>query len=209
MSKYSAEIKRLAKRANQRMVEMESRNMKSPAYKAVQSALEMMGRRSDKAGGRRFSENGKGTENELRQMKKELERFLGHQTSTVKGYKEYRKNVYEGADKIYKLKDSGITQEQFEEMWENVPDKERDRFHYAVFYYQIMETYELKLKKGELRDKKTGEILTNENALTITDLMRIVEGSENLKTALDEIGISIKDIKENVPHLYKQNMMLI
>lgn len=207
--KYSAEIRKLAKRANQRMVEMEKHDYKSPAYKAAQSALEMMGRRSNKAYGRRFSETGKGTENELRQQLAQLQRFLGQQTSTIRGYEKYRKDVYEGADKRYKLKEAGITQEQFEEMWEAVPDKEKDRFHYAIFYYAIMETYELKLKKGELKDSETGETLTRENAMTITEMMRIVEGSQNLKSALTEIGITVEDMKENAPHLFSQGKPII
>lgn len=193
MIKYDAEIRRLAKRANQRMVEMESRGMKSPAYNAAQSALEMMGRRSDKAAGRRFSETGKGTENELRQMRSELEKFLNQKTSTVRGYKEYRKTVYEGADKEYHLKEAGITQEQFEELWNELPDKEQDRMYYAAYYIQIMETYEMKVKSGEIK---------KENALTITDMIRILEGSTSLKDALTQLGISAQDIREKHNILY-------
>lgn len=193
MIKYDAEIRRLAKRANQRMVEMESRNMKSPAYKAVQSVLEMLGRRSDKAGGRRFSETGKGTENELRQIRSELEKFLNQKTSTVSGYKKYRKEVYKGADKEYKLKEAGITQEQFEELWNELPDKEQDRMYYAEYYIQIMETYEMKVKSGEIK---------KENALTITDMIRILEGSTSLKDALTQLGISAQDIREKYNILY-------
>lgn len=193
MIKYDAEIRRLAKRANQRMVEMESRGKKSPAYNAVQSALEMMGRRSGKAAGRRFSETGKGTENELRQMRSELEKFLNQKTSTVRGYKEYRKTVYEGADKEYKLKEAGITQEQFEELWNELPDKEQDRMYYAAYYIQIMETYEMKVKSGEIK---------KENALTITDMIRILEGSTSLKDALTQLGISAQDIREKHNILY-------
>lgn len=208
MIKFSAEVRRLAKRANQRMVEMESHGFKSPAYKAVQARLEMMGRRSNTATGRRFSETGKGTENELRQQLAELQRFLGHETSTIKGYRKYRKDVYEGADKKYKLKEAGITQEEFEELWDAVPDKEKDRFHYAMFYYQIVETYELKVKKGEIKDKK-GNTITQENAMSITEIMRIVEGSKSLKSALQQIGITTKDMKENIPHLFPNNNIIL
>ena len=193
MIKYDAEIRRLAKRANQRMVEMESRGIKSPAYKAVQASLEMMGRRSDKAGGRRFSETGKGTENELRQMRAELEKFLNQQTSTVSGYRKYRKEVYKGADKEYHLSEAGISQEQFEELWEELPDREQDRMYYAAYYIQIMETYEMKVKSGEIK---------KENALTVTDMIRILEGSTSLKEALTQLGISAQDIREKHNILY-------
>lgn len=208
-TKYSAEVRKLAKRANQRMLEMEKHDYKSPAYKATQSALEMMGRRSDKATGRRFSETGKGTENELRQQLSELQKFLGHQTSTIRGYEKYRKDVYEGADKEYKLREAGISQEQFEELWESVPDKEKDRFHYAIFYYAIMETYELKLNRGELIDKESGETLTRENAMSITEMMRTIEGTKNLKSALQQIGITVEDMKKDVPHLFPEGGPII
>ena len=71
MIKFSAEIKKLAKRANQRMVELEQHAINSPAYKAVQATLEMMGRRAKTAFGRRFSETGKGTSVQYR-----VQRFL-------------------------------------------------------------------------------------------------------------------------------------
>ena len=194
MIKYDAEVRQLAKRANQRMVEMERHGLQSPAYKAVQASLEMMGRRSNKAQGRRFSETGKGTENELRQQKAELEKFLGQKTSTVMGYKQYRKDVYKGADKEFNLKKAGISQEDFEYLWEELPDKEEDRKYYAAFYIEVMETYEMKVKSGQIK---------RENALNITDMIRILEGSENLQSALNEIGINMGDIVENRERLYR------
>ena len=193
MIKYNAKIKRLAKRANQRMVEMEKHGYKSPAYKAVQASLEMMGRRSNKATGRRFSETGKGTENELRQQLAELQRFLGSKTSTVTGYKQYRKDVYEGADKEYNLKGAGISQDDFEYLWEELPDKEQDRKYYAAFYIEVLEAYEMKVKSGEIKE---------ENRLNITDMLRILEGSKDLKSALKEIGLKISDITKNRNRLY-------
>lgn len=125
MIKYNAEIKRLAKRANQRMVEMEKHGYTSPAYKAVQASLEMMGRRSNKATGRRFSETGKGTENELRQQLAELQRFLGSKTSTVKGYKQYRKDVYEGQTKNTILKARAYHRKILSIYGKNCPTKNR------------------------------------------------------------------------------------
>ena len=111
MNKFSTEVRRLAKRANQRMVELERHAINSPAYKAVQATLEMMGRRSKTAFGRRFSETGKGTENELRQQKAALEKFLNQQTSTVRGYNKALDTMYKTADKKYGLSDAGITKD--------------------------------------------------------------------------------------------------
>ena len=193
MIKYSAEVRRLAKRANQRMVEMEKHGYKSPAYRAAQASLEMMGRRSNKATGRRFSETGKGTENELRQQLSELQKFLGQQTSTIRGYKKYRKDIYEGANKQYNLVGAGISQGDFEYLWEEIPDNEKDRKYYASFYIEVLQAYELKVESGEIKE---------ENRLTITDMIRILEGSKNLKSALKKIGIDISDIIENRERLF-------
>lgn len=193
MIKYDAEIRRLAKRANQRLVEMEKHGYKSPAYRAVQASLEMMGRRSNKAKGRRFSETGKGTENELRQQLSELQKFLGQQTSTIRGYEKYRKDVYEGANKQYNLVGAGISQEDFEYLWEEIPDNEKDRKYYASFYIEVLEAYEMKVESGEIKE---------ENRLTITDMIRILEGSKDLKSALREIGIDISDIADSREKLY-------
>ena len=196
MNKFSAEVRRLAKRANQRMVELEKRAMNTPAYQAVQAALEMMGRRSKTALGRRFSETGRGTENELRQQKAELEKFLNQKTSTVSGYKEYRKEVFEGADKKYGLTKAGISQEDYERLWLELPDKEKDRMYYPSFYIEIMEVYEMKRQSGQIKQ---------ENELTLTDIIRILEGSKNLKSALKDIGLEMGDIIENRQRLYGEN----
>lgn len=196
MIKFSADVRRLAKRANQRMVELEQHAINSPAYKAVQAALEMMGRRSKTAFGRRFSETGKGTENELRQQKAELEKFLNQKTSTVRGYKEYRKNVFEGANKKYNLTEAGITQDDYERLWLELPDKEKDRMYYASFYVEVMEVYEMKRQSGQIKQ---------ENELMLTDIIRILEGSKNLKSALNEIGLKIGDIISNRERLYGEN----
>ena len=196
MSKFSAEVRKLAKRANQRMVELEKHAINSPAYKAVQAALEMMGKRSTNAFGRRFSETGKGTENELRQQKAELEKFLNQKTSTVRGYKEYRKEVFDSADKKYGLTKSGISQDDYEQLWLELPDKEKDRMYYASFYIEVMEVYEMKMQSGQIKQ---------ENELTLTDIIRILEGSKNLKSALNEIGLKMGDIIENRERLYGEN----
>ena len=52
------------------------------------------------------------------------------------------------------------------------------------------------------RQNSTDIIFMVENRLTITDMIRILEGSKNLKSALSEIGIDISDIVENREKLY-------
>lgn len=194
MIKFSAEVRRLAKRANQRMVELEQHTINSPAYKAVQATLEMMGRRAKTAFGRRFSETGKGTENELRQQKAALEKFLNQQTSTVRGYNKALNDMYKTADKKYGLSEAGISKEDYMNLWETLPDKEKDRMYYATFYIQILQTYEMKRESGQIKQ---------ENELTLTDIIRELQGSTSLKAALKNIGLTVNDIRETTKRLYK------
>ena len=200
-SKLSAEVRRLAKRANQRMVELERHDLNTPAYKAAQATLEMMGRKSASAKGRRFSETGKGTYNELEQQKAELEKFLGHETSTVRGFKAMQDRIYETADKDGSLTASGISKDDYFELFDEMPDKVSDRLYYATFYVQVLQTYQMKIKEGGIVDEN-GKVITEENALSITDMVRILQGTSNLKSALSEIGISVEDIKATRKRLY-------
>lgn len=192
-SKLGAEVRRLAKRANQRMVELERHDLNTPAYKAAQATLEMMGRKSASAKGRRFSETGKGTYNELEQQKAELEKFLGHETSTVRGFKSMQDRIFKTADKDGGLTAAGISKDEYFELWDELPNNAQDRMFYAAYYVQVLQAYEMKIKDGTIK---------SENALSITDITRILEGSKNLKSALKEIGLSVKDISETRKRLY-------
>ena len=185
--KFDNELRKMAKRANQRMVELEKRGIKSPAYLKIQSMLEMLGKRSSSDRGRRFSETGKGTENELRQQRAILTSFFQNQTSTLSGYNKFLDNVYEGADRSLGLKEAGITKEQYLELFEALPNDEADRMYYATFYIEILEAYQMKIDEGKIKP---------ENALTITDIIREIEGRKDYRTALKTIGLTIEDINK-------------
>ena len=186
---FDPEIRRKAKQANQRMVRLEKVGRTgSPAYKAMQAQLELMGRRAGKAAGRRFPETGKVVNrNDAAHMKAILDKFLGAETSTVSGEKKYRERIYETANKEMGLEAAGITQEDYEELWSALPDNENDRMYYATFYIEVMQAYQLKRDKGEL---------TNENAYSVTDLVRIMDASKSYKDALTEIGLTTADIRK-------------
>ena len=102
-TRFYKDLRQLAKQANQRMVRLEKAGIKSPAYEAAQAKLEMIGRSSKTAQGRRFSETGKATYNEYEQIKKILEEFIGQKTSTVKGANKYIDDVWQGAQKSEKI----------------------------------------------------------------------------------------------------------
>ena len=92
------------KAANERMRQLEKRGLNSPAYQSVQAQLEILGKRTKGNRGRRFSETGKATYNEAELLNKILDNFLYEQsTSTVKGAKEYQKDVWESGSGIWSI----------------------------------------------------------------------------------------------------------
>jgi hypothetical protein len=201
-----AELKRLAKKANRRMRELEAAGYDSgsPAYQSVQAHLEMMGRQTKTAAGRRFSEAGKYADrNDLRQQLAVINKFLEAPTSTRTGYESYRKAVYESADKTFKLKENGITQKDYEDLLNALPDKESDRAYYISYYIEAYEAYELKIKE-DIKDIKTDPELGQaqkdlliekkmENQYSVTELIDIMENSKNLKDAYKQLGLTQAD----------------
>ena len=200
---FSHELKRLAKKANRRMRELEAAGYESgsPAYQSVQAHLEMMGRQTKTAAGRRFSESGKYVDrNDLRQQLAVINKFLEAPTSTRTGYESYRQAVYESADKTFKLKENGITQKDYEDLLNALPDKESDRAYYISYY---IEAYELKIKE-DIEDIKTDPDLGRaqkdlliekkmENQYSVTELIDIMENSKNLKEAYKKLGLTQED----------------
>lgn len=209
---FSHELKRLAKKANRRMRELEEAGYKkgSPAYQSVQAHLEMMGRQTKTAAGRRFSESGKYADrNDLRQQLSVINKFLNAKTSTRKGYEAYRKAVYETADETYKLKENNISQSDYEDLLNALPDKESDRAYYISYYIEAYEAYELQIKNipgdiediandPDLGDKQKELLIGNlkerlENQYTIEELIDIMENSKNLKDAYKQLGLTQAD----------------
>lgn len=186
---YYSDLRTLAKRANQRMRELEKRDAQSPAYQAVQAKLEMLGKRKADTKGRRFSESGKASYNEYESLKSVLEEFLYKQsTSTIRGYNDYIESVWQGAlssDKISTdIKAAGITKDQWFAMWASLPDK-RHRTFDSEEYIQALAQY-----------SSTHE---NEN-FDVTKLMKEFEAATDIKSAYAGLGLSIADL-ENAANL--------
>ena len=179
---FIKEIKTLAKRANERIRRLERKEPNSPALNKVQARLQMMGKRSDKARGRRFSESGKGTRNELKQLEKELKNFLNMSTSTVKGYREYRKKVFDTANERYDLEGNGINFDDYMKIWETLPDSEKDRMYGS----------ESVIKMVISATKKNGKV-EDENELTIEEIIEIIQSSKSLSEAYKSLGITYKE----------------
>lgn len=178
------DLRLMAKRANQRMVELEKRDIVSPAYQAVQAKLEMMGRRSGNGRGRRFSETGKATYNEYEATKKVLEEFLGATTSTLTGSRTVRDKIYNTADKRYNLSKSGIGKNEYFQFIGKWADKNKDKILSSEQAIEIYRAYSL--KKGEIEP---------EDILSDQDIAEIIKKSKNVKEAYKEVGITYQDIQ--------------
>lgn len=188
--RYFADLKRLAKVANQRMVELERRGIKSPAYNAVQGKLEILGRRGTDKRGRRFSETGKATYNEYEYIKKQLNEFINAQTSTIRGAKKWEEDVWQGALKSNKklfLQGSGITKDDWLEFWQNMPAKQKDRTFGSETIVEMLRTYTIKQNGEEI----------DEQRMSIKEIAEAIQNAKNTKAAHKALGINYKDIKKS------------
>lgn len=182
---YSNRVKLLAKKANERMRQFEKRNIASPAYKAAQARLEQLGVISKTAKGRRFSETGKFVDNnQMSHIESILNTFLGQKTSTIKGYKDYRSNVLEGAKKRYDLPALGLSDEEYLDIWEYLPEKEADRIFGS--------DDDVRIVSEVLQKQRTGELSSN---YSVAELMGIIHDRRStVKETLGKFGMTVSDL---------------
>lgn len=183
--RFDAELKKLAKVANQRMRELEKRGISSPAYESAQATLEAMGVKKGKATGRRFSETGKATYNQREAMKKALKKFVGAKTSKITGILELQENIWNTADQNNALSAKGITKDQYFDIWKNLPDKKKDRIFGSQVYINIVSAA---MKKNGRKKE--------ENRLSVEEIVKAVEASKDYKSALKAVGLSYSDVKK-------------
>lgn len=187
--RFYADLRKLQKRANQRLVRLEQAGIESPAYRAVQGQLEMLGRSSKTAAGRRFSETGKATYNEYEMQKRILEKFLNQTTSTTGGAKKAIDRSYESASEEYGLENLGITKKEWGEFWQNFPSNKKDR----MFYDQAV-----KIFKSVIR--KQGQPDFDENELTPGEIANAIQESKTLSEVYDKVGVTWEDVEaEDTP----------
>lgn len=185
---FDNDLRLMAKKANERMRQLEKQGINSPAYQAVQARLEQLGRHTDSAQGRRFSESGKGTRNEILQQKKALSTFLNQQTSTLSGAKQYRKDVLTTADKYYDYKGAGLSDQDWLDIWTNLDD-------YADIPYgsdeiiAIVETY---TEKKNSKNKKTAKKYQK----NISEIIDTIQSAKNFQDALKKLNLSIKEVEK-------------
>jgi len=207
-SVYSNELRKLAKAANQRMLELEKRGFRAPAYQAIQARLVSLGRPVSKAASEkaqsvlqkqgkfdpeednpiklyRFSETGTfANKNEQAHVEKLLRDFLGQKTSKLKGYKQYRQDVLDGLDRNYGYRNLGLTDEDVLNFWESMPDDERDQIYGSDETFIIYAKYLIDLRTGKLEKR------VNESAYTAKQIVNKINSSKSVTEALKSLGIS-------------------
>lgn len=171
------------KAANERMRQLEKKGLNSPAYQSVQAQLEILGKQTKGNRGRRFSETGKATYNEAELLNKILDNFLYEQsTSTVKGAKEYQKDVWESANENNKLSEAGISKDDWLHFWESMPDK-KDRIYGSSQIVAMVRAYSMKNNKLDYEDKMSVEEIADE-----------IQNSKNLKSAYKALGLKYDEV---------------
>lgn len=171
------------KAANERMRQLEKRGINSPAYQSLQAQLEILGKQTKGNRGRRFSETGKATYNEAELLNKILDNFLYEQsTSTVKGARQYQKDVWESANANNKLSQAGISKDDWLHFWESMPDK-KDRMYGSSQIVAMVRAYSIKNNKLDDQDKMTVEEIADE-----------IQNSKNLKSAYKALGLKYDEV---------------
>ena len=182
--RYYPELRLKQKAANERMRQLEKQGINSPAYQAIQARLEVLGKQTKGARGRRFSETGRATYNEMELLDKILDEFLGAKTSKISGAKEYERDVWETANKNGKLTDIGITRNEWLEFWENMPDR-KDRLYGSTQIVAIMRAYV----------KKNNELVDTDR-LSMQEIADEIQRNKTLTEAYDALGITRAEVKD-------------
>lgn len=187
-TRFYNDLRLLQKRANQAMVRLERLQITSPAYQAVQAELEVLGKRTTETRGRRFSETGKATYNEYQMQKKILEDFLNMKTRTQSGAKQWVDDVWSGAlesDKDLKLKETGVTREQWLDFWSNMPSNHKDRQFGSDVIVRMLRTYTYKNKE-----------LADDQKMSAQEIADEINKSSNVKEAYKALGITYRDVSK-------------
>ena len=182
--RFYKELRLKEKAANERMRQLEKAGIKSPAYQAAQAKLEVLGKQTKGDRGRRFSETGKATYNEMEILNKILDEFLYEQkTSTITGAKEYERDVWESANKNNKLSDAGISRKEWLDFWASMPDK-KERLYGSSQIVAIVRAYSM--KNGELSDT---------DKMSMQEIADEIQSSKNLKSAYNQLGLTYNDVQ--------------
>ena len=177
------DLRLMSKRANQAMVRLERLGINTPAYEAVQAKLEILGKTASGSRGRRFSESGKATWQEYQMLKSVLNQFLTAKTHSERGAKQWVKNIWESAESNadLKLKEAGITRDQWLEFWKSMPANHKDRVFSSEVIVDLMRTYTIKNRRK-----------TDDQKMSMSEIARAIQDAESEKSAMKTLGITVR-----------------
>ena len=185
MIKYDPELRLMAKRANERIRQLERKAPSSPALESVQSQLEMLGIKRKGKIGRRFSETGKETDvYSINQLKEILNNFLSSLTSTVSGFNRFYNTVWKSADASYNLSARGVSKDDYLRIWSNLSNDISERAFGSEIYIRIVQA---------VMNKQKG--MKYEDQLSVDEIIEKIESSKTLKEAYKSVGLTYKDIE--------------
>lgn len=175
------DLRLLSKRANQAMVRLERLGINTPAYEAVQAKLEILGKKTSGSRGRRFSESGRATWQEYQMLKSVLTSFMSAKTHSEKGAKQWVKSVWEGAESNpdLKLKEAGITREQWLEFWKAMPANHKDRIFGSDVIVELMRTYTVKNQRKK-----------DDQKMSMSEIAQEIQNATDEKAAMKALGIT-------------------
>lgn len=205
--RFYKDLRLKEKAANERMRQLEKLDMNSPAYQVVQAKLEILGKQTKGNRGRRFSETGKATYNEMEILNKVLDEFLyGDVTSTVKGAREYWDDVWGTANKNAHLDEIGISRKEWLDFWETMGDK-KDRLYGSSQNVAIMRAFAIKKdanqrelqalrekRKLSKKDQERLDQLEDLDKMTTQEIADEIQASRNLKDAYNKLGLTNSEV---------------
>lgn len=181
--RFYNELRLKEKAANERMRQLEKAKLNSPAYQAIQAKLEVLGKQAKGNRGRRFSETGKATYNEMELLTKILDEFLDYETSTLSGARQYERDVWESANKNQQLAKAGISRADWLKFWENMPDR-KERIYGSTQIVAMVRAYSI--KNGKLEDK---------DKMTIEEIADEIQSQKTLKDAYTALGLTYAEVR--------------
>ena len=188
--RFYEDLRRKAKQANQRMVRLEQGGIQSPAYQAAQAKLEMLGKTTKGSRGRRFSETGKATYNEMQILNRALDDFLSKDvTSTVSGAKRYYEEVWNTANENYDLDEAGISKEEWLNFWDSMSDK-KDRLYGSEQIIAMVRAYSMK-----------DNDLIPDDKLSMSEIADKIESQKTLKGAYNALGLTGSEVRAARIHI--------
>ena len=205
--RFYSDLRLKEKAANERMRQLEKAGLNSPAYQAIQAKLEVLGKQTKGNRGRRFSETGKATYNEKELLNKILDEFLGQETSTLKGAKQYSEDVWNSANKNNQLAAAGISRGDWLKFWESMPDR-TDRLYGSSQNVAMIRAFTIKREQIQNMSDKEREKLVKDGTLTDAQLEQFtddkfsmqeiaddIQASKNLKNAYARLGLTYSEVQ--------------